>query len=80
MNFEIYVFASLIPAKENGASADGFRRSGGLLQRSLPLQVEIYRPFLRPTAAATPQNTTEGTSVLQNECAAEGRRDRTFVS
>jgi len=47
VNFEIYVFASLISAKGNGASADGFRRSGGLLQRSVPLQVEIYRSFLR---------------------------------
>lgn len=59
VNFEIYVFASLIPAKGDGASATDFRRSDGLLQRSQPLQVEIYRPFLWPTAAAIPQNTTK---------------------
>lgn len=74
------VFASLILVKGNGGSDDGFRRSGGLLQRSPRLQLEIYRSFPRPAAAATPQNTTKGTSMLQNECATEGRRDRTFVS
>lgn len=84
VNFEMHVLASLIPAKESGG--DGFRRFGGLLQRSPPLRSTgdlsafLFLPRPAPATAATPQNTAKGTAALQNECRAEARRNRTFVS
>lgn len=57
VNFEMYVLASLIPAKESGGGGgDGFRRSGGLLQRALPLRGTRFIGLSPPLSLAVPGN------------------------